>query len=328
MAQKELTNEKGLSIAMAVWLAGHEYTDRSDDAPEGELVSVTTLLKPTRAFILEQQVPLTEKTMPDVMDFFKSRIGDAVHTSIETAWTENYETAMQRLGYPQKMIDRVVVNPVDPDEDSIPVYTEQRKYRAIDGVILSGKFDLLINGENNDTKTTSVYSYIYGSNDEDHILQGSMYRWLDPEKFTSDVMNIQNIFTDWKAGDAARQKNYPPNPVWERTHSLMELKEVETWIKNKLHEIRTNIDLPQSEMIRCTDKELWKSDPQYKYYSNPAKIQAGGRATRNFDTLQEALLFKNEKGKGEIVTVPGKVRRCSFCKAFSICEQKDEYEHG
>jgi hypothetical protein len=332
---QHLTNNSGLSLSMAVWLAHDEYTDGSEEF-DCDVISATSLLKPTRQFILSQRVPVEDVSI-DVMDLFGARHGHALHNDIEHAWTVGYEAAMKRLGYPQKLIDRVRINP-DPEtvtEDDVPVYLEQRSFRRISvrnqPLVISGKFDQVINGEINDTKKTSVYTYINRSKEDDYALQGSVYRWLNPSMVTSDIMKIQHIFTDWKRGDVSRVKGYPPTPVMEFTVQLMSEKEVEKWIHNKVCEILDNQGLSQDEMIRCTDEQLWRSDPVYKYYADPAKAQTpGARSTRNFASYSEASLFmtKEKKGKGVIVTVPGQVKACRYCRGKSICEQAKEYEEN
>ena len=78
-------------------------------------------------------------------------------------------------------------------------------------------------------------------------------------------------------------------------------------------------------MIKCSDEELWKGKDTYKYYAKKETADAGGRATKRFDTLADAVMHKQEKGKGVIVTDPGQVKACTYCSAFSICEQRKAY---
>jgi hypothetical protein len=322
-----LTNTTGINLALAVWLAHDDYSNGSEDIPDGEVISATTLLKPVRQFVLAQRVPESDQ-VSDIKDFIASSYGTAIHDSVEKAWTHGYQNAMKALGYPQKVIDRVEINPESPSPDSLPVYLEQRAFRQIDGVYISGKFDLIVNGEINDIKTTSVWGYIKGSKEEDYRLQMSIYRWLNPEKVTSDRATIQLIFTDWSPAQVNQIKGYPTSRLLPLDLELLSLQETETWIRNKLRELKANISLPEQEITRCTDKELWRSDPVYKYYSDPAKAQSGGRATKNFDTLSAAQAHRGSAGKGIVITVPGQVKACGYCPAFTICSQKDEYDHA
>lgn len=321
-----LANATGIGLAMAVWLAHDDYTDGADQHPDKTLISATTLIKPTRQFVLSARVLPTEHTT-DVTDLISSSFGTAIHDSVEHAW-HNYPTALKRLGHPQKVIDSVRINPTDEELESdnsiIPVYLEQRYMREIGGVVISGKFDQIIDGSINDIKTTSVYTYLNSSKVEDYRIQLSIYRWLNPEKVTSDIGYIQHVFTDWQRMMVKQNPNYPTHRVIETKLILMSLEETEEWIINKLTEMSENYDLDQDDMVRCSDKELWRSDPVWKYYADPNKTK---RSTKNFTDPAKANSHLAKAGKGIVKMIPGKVRACSYCNAFSVCKQREEYDH-
>lgn len=325
----QITNTNNLSLAMAVWLAHEDYTDGSDEHPGKDVISVTTLLKPVRQLVLSHRLPPQERIV-DLVDLIPSVLGRAIHNSIEDAWRQGYHQAMRKLGMPKKLIEKVRINPQDhelqADPGIVPIYLEQRYFREIDGIIISGKFDQIINGELNDTKTTSVYTYMHNTKEEDYRLQGSLYRWINPEKVTSDQIRIQHVFTDWQRSASRTQKNYPPHRVVEKVIQLLTLEETEAWIRARIREIIRNQDLPEPEIVRCSEKDLWRSDPVYKYYPDAKKAQEGGRSTKNFDDLAEANMHLNQMGKGVVITVPGVVRACSYCPAFELCSQRLEYE--
>lgn len=326
---KKLTNNHQIDLPIAVWLLQQGYYSGADIAPEGELISVTTLMKPTRALILQRQVDFSQETV-DVADLVSSRVGHGLHDSIERAWTEgDWKGAMRRLHYPQSVIDRVRINP-DPSKlgkDDIPIFLEQRRFKEIGGIVLTGQLDFAINGAYRDVKTTSTFSYTSGSKDQDYILQGSMYRYIMPELIWQDKMRIEFIFTDWQKYMAKNNPNYPQAKVTHKEYPLMSLEDTEKWILDKLHSIKMNARhvKNQDKMIRCTDKELWKQSDSFKYYANPETAKKGGRAQKSFDSLADAELHKKEKGKGVIITVKGEVKACEYCPAFPVCEQRKEY---
>jgi len=318
------TNYTGISLPLAVWLAADDY----DFDPKGKSISVTALLKSPRQILLRERITEKDITPPDIADRIAPRLGHAVHDSIEKAWLKDYRKAMGLLGYPDKLIDRIRINPNPDDlkEDDIPVYLEIRGSRKLGNYTLSGKFDQCIDGELNDTKTTSVYAYMKDSKADDFILQGSLYRWIHQDIVTSDTMTINYVFTDWSRGFAKSRPGYPENRVASVEYELMSLKETEAWIRNKIKFLEENADKSEQELPYCTDKELWRSEPEWKYYSNPAKTD--GRSTKNFDNAREAYAHKAKAGKGVIIEVPGKVKACSYCPVFDICTQKDMYDHG
>lgn len=311
---RKYTNQQALPLAIAVYLATDHY-DHEDDT-----VSATALLKPTRQLILSKRLP-EDMSLVDVSRLLKSRMGTSIHDGIEKAWLHNYRDAMTALGYPQRVIDRVVINP-DPDtvtEDQIPVYMEQRSYRDFMGVKISGKFDFVAEGMIEDFKSTGTFTWVNGTKDEDYILQGSIYRWLNPKIVTSDQMRINFIFWDWQGARAKADPKYPKSDVAAKTYQLLSLEQTEAFIRNKLTEIARYQDADEADLPLCTDKELWRSSPTWKYYKNP---QNTSRSTKNFDNPQDAYLRLQQDGHiGKVVEVSGDVVACKYCSAFPLCSQ-------
>ena len=316
------TNNQGVSLAMAVWLATDEYDYDFDP----KSISVTSLIAPVRKILLKERLTPETRPVPDIADFTASKMGTAIHDSIERAWKNNYAGALRMLGHPEKFIQQVVINPETVEPDQIPIYVEQRIKTPYRGYNIRGKFDLVIDGVLQDTKTTSVYSYMLGSKDEDYALQGSLYRWLNQEKITADYMQIQFCFTDWQKSLVGTRENYPPSRTQEHTIGLLSIAETEAWINAKLDELEKFADAPEEQIPMCSDKDLWRSPAVYKYFSDPMKTT--GRSTKNFKSLAEANQLKTKKGRGVVLTVPGTVKACGYCPAFDICTQKDGYDHG
>lgn len=326
----KVTNKHGINLALAVWLLEDGYNSGADVAPEGELISATKLMKPTKQLILGRLADTSQETM-DVTEMVASRSGHAFHDSIERSWTEGkWQIAMKKLGYTQKIIDRVLINPEPEDlkKDTIPVYLEKRGFREFEDVVLTGQLDFIIGKSYTDFKSTSTFAWTSGNKDEDYRIQGSIYRWLFPDLIQDDTMEIGFIFTDW-AKYRTKDPNYPQTRVTQKEFQLMSLEETEQWISNKLAQIRKNAKAlrvgGQEKMDRCTPKELWQSEPSYKFYLNPETAKKGGRSTKNFTSPGDAQLMLKEKGKGVVVTIPGEVKACTYCPAFQNCEQRREY---
>ena len=313
----EYSNVSAVPLSLAVFLATDHY-DHDDST-----ISATTLIKPLRQIILGSRVP-SEGTSVDLGQMIASRMGTAIHDSIERAWTHNYVNALTALGYPQKMIERVMINP-KPEElvdGTIPVYMEQRQTKQVGKHTVSGKFDFIGDGRLEDFKSTSTYTYINGSNDSKYILQGSIYRWLNPKIITKDEMAIQFIFTDWSGMRARTEAGYPTNRFQEKLLPLMSVQATDNYITNKLNQIDKYMDEPEATIPLCSDEDLWRSQPVFKYYKNPLKTT---RSTKNFDTKQDAYIKLSEDGNvGIVIEKPGQVTACKYCNAFSICSQKDD----
>ena len=324
----KITNNFNISLSLAVWLLHDEY----DYVNEPNYISVTTLMKPLRHIILPRRIP-RELVETDVSDFIARALGHSLHDSIEKAWVKGYRRILSLLGYPEAVIDRIRINPT-PEElaatpNAIPIYLEQRakKTVTVNGMTwtVGGKFDMVAEGIVHDNKSTSAYTWVYGGRDEEHQQQGSLYRWLNPDKITEDFIRINYIFTDWQKSQAKQNPNYPQKRVESKDIVLLSEAEVQRWVEWKLQLVMKYWDAPERDIPNCTDEELWMSDPKFKYYADPAKTS--GRSTKNFDSLLEANAFKAEKGnKGIIITVPGEPKRCDYCDAFPLCTQKDKYQ--
>ena len=315
----QYTNLHNIDISMAVWLVHDDY----DFLPRERAISATALLKPTRQIILSGRV--TGESLEDLSGRISMRLGHAIHDSIEHAWKTGYKRSLSLLGLPDKVIDRFKINPKPEDlqPGDIPVYIEQRGYRKVGDWTISGKLDMAVDGRLKDAKSTSVFSFIKGNKDENYRLQLSFYKWLHSDKITQDEGDIQFIFTDWQKSMVNTIPGYPPIRIVNHTVSLYSEEETETLIASKLEDLVRYQDASQDALPRCTDEELWRSEPVYKYYSDPTKTD--GRATKNFDSLIEANNHLAEKCKGVVKTVPGQVKACLYCRAFEICEQRKEY---
>jgi len=312
-------NGTGVPLSVAVYLA----TDHYDYDPG--TISATALMKAPRQQILPARIPQQERTT-DILTVVKSRIGTSIHDGLEKAWAGgHYVQAMKSLGYPEKVIDRVVING-DPDKmtkKDIPVYMEIRTSKEINGFTVSGKFDFVAEGRLEDFKSTSTYTWTNNTKDEDYQLQGSIYRWLNPKIITRDHMAIQFFFTDWMAGKAKSDKLYPQRQVEQKLIPLMDLSNTEDYIKHKLDLFQRYRDVNEAAIPLCDDKALWRKPPAWKYYKNPASTK---RSTKNFDNAAEAYARLNTDGNvGIVIEVPGQVVACKYCNAFPVCTQKDMY---
>ena len=317
---QRFSNVQDVPLALAVFLASDDY----DYSGEAKTISTTTLLKPLRQIILPTRLP-AEMAMLPLGEMMTLRLGNAIHSGIENAWLKNYKSAMDAMGMPQRVIDKISINPsakeLEADPDCIPVYLEQRTDKKIGNWTVTGKFDFVAEGRLEDFKTASVWSYMNQTNYDKQSQQGSIYRWLNPDKVTKDVMAIHHIFMDWKAGMVKTNPKYPTKRFVSQNIPLMSVAETENFIHRKLSLIDQYWDAPEEQIPYCTDEELWRNEPVFKYYKNGDTSAA--RSTKNFADKQEAYVHLSTMGVGAIKEVPGEVTACKYCPAYAICTQKD-----
>lgn len=315
MSNQRYVNVSAVPLSLAVFLATDNY-----DYDENT-ISATSLIKPLRQLILAGRVP-QDMAMADLTQMVVSRVGSAIHDAIERSWLTNYAVAMEALGIPKSAVSKVRINPKEEElfDGCIPIYLEQRAYKQVGKYKVAGKFDFVGDGAVEDFKTTGTYTAMSNSNDTKYILQLSIYRWLNPTIITQDQGKIQFIFTDWSSMQARQNTSYPQQRFQQRVLPLMSLNETDTYVRRQLAQFDALCDAEEADLPLCTDEELWRTEPVFKYYANPEKT---GRSTKNFDSHQEAQIHMATKGVGIVIEKPGQVSACKYCSGFSLCSQKD-----
>ena len=314
-------NDSNIPLTMAVWLAADYGYDLKYDPMT---YSATDLLKPIKSLILTREIlnqKLPTETM-DIADQAPSRLGTAVHTAVELAWHENHVAALQALGYPDSMIERIRINPLSVEPGMINIYIEQRTAKVIGKFTVSGKFDFVIEGRVRDLKTTKTYNWIHGGNNHKYMMQGSIYRWLNPGIITDDWMSVDYAFTDWTPLQAQANKDYPPSRILSKDLELLPLQVTEDFVTEKLLEIQGLTGKPQSDMPDCTPDELWQMPTKYAFY----RKASNKKATKLYDSLAEANQANADIGNtGAVVHRPSTPKFCTYCDASSICLQADAF---
>lgn len=313
----QFTNEKNVALPLAAWLSHDNYDHNSDP----KTISVTTLLKPIKEIAL-LHTPNLVAIPEDVGNLRASRIGTAVHESIEDVWADplKRERALTALGYPSKVIDLIRVNPLEYDQNCINIYMEQRGSRSIAGWTVSGKFDFHSEEYFEDFKTTGTYTYQKGNKDQDYIKQLSMYRWLNPNLPSNGMGRIHMLFSDWKPSQSF-QEGYPSSDMITKTLALWSPAQTERWITERLQAVDAAIANlhDQAAMPVCSNTETWQDPPEFKYFSKPE----AKRATKNFGTDSSgAHAMLQAKGCGLVKTFNSPAKYCnSYCSVREICHQ-------
>ena len=290
----QYVNKYNLPQYLVDWLTRDDYDHNSDPLT----LSATTLMKPVRAYWLTRRHG--DNLTVDVSELIASRLGNAIHDSIEQVETPN-------------------------------VSKEQRLSRKLEmggiSYTISGKYDIMVYDESTkkwtirDIKTTSVWAWIYGGKDEDYRKQLSIYRWLAVATGVElePVACIDFIFTDWQSQKAKTEDNYPQQRIKAGYKiELLSLEETERYIRERLENFFTFKELPDTQLPLCTKEELWATEDTF------AVMKAGAqRATKVCETREEAEIYIRDK---QIKTAfvefrQGKAKRCKYCSAAPFCDQ-------
>lgn len=319
----KLSNNTNIPLSVAVLLASNSY----DFKPNAKSLSATDFNRSVRQVILRNRAGITDNAdlePTDIATLVKSKNGTAIHDAIEKVWLNKNirDKAMKDLGYPQSVIDRIVVNP-DPatlKETDVPVYMEIRKSIEIDGYTISGKFDFVAEGSLTDFKSTGTFTYEKQTNSDKYKVQGSIYRLIHEDIIDKDFMTIVFWFTDWNGGKAKASPKYPQSAVLPQKIELMTKEETYNYMRQFISQVELHQNTPEPDLPECTQEDLWQGAPVYKYYRDPNKRS---RATANFDDMYSAQQrYIKDGGTGIIVTVPGKAKACNYCSAASVCTQR------
>jgi len=298
----EYTNHFKFPQYIADWLAHDDY----DHVADPTTFSATSLLKPVKVHWLTLRND--SKLKMDVSDLAASKIGTAVHDSIETIDTEG---VLKEFRIEHKIL-------IDGKE-----------------ITIRGKFDILEKQPDGtwtlrDIKTTSVWAFILGGKDDDYCKQMSVYRWLlSKNKDFAGKLNdhgfIDFFFTDWQSSKAKLDKEYPQhkiNPGHKVT--LMSLKETEVFIKEKVRQFVKYEKTADNMLPPCDLKDLWATEEKWA-----VKKKGATKATKLCDTKEQANAYMyNKKMKGIVEYRAPKVKRCKYCSAFSFCQQGQGYSQA
>lgn len=214
------------------------------------------------------------------------------------------------------------------DEDDI---AEERLYMNVDGFVLSGQIDLQVkDGDGylvHDYKTTSASTLTYNPDGKrEWEEQLNIYATLVEESTGRKVngIGVWAIIRDWSKVQAGRKEGYPEAPVVLVSMSLWDAQERMDFIRSRVlkHSMVEGID-DESSLPECTKEERWAKDKTYAVYNFTKAGVSRVRATRVFDTADEAITFG--KGKGVEYRVEermGKNTRCeSWCDFKEYCSQ-------
>jgi len=279
------TNKRNFPQYVVEWLEKDDY-----DYDENTL-SATTLMQPPRSYALKKQN--WDKVEIDIEDLIASRYGTAIHDSVEK---------VHLTGCKQ----------------------EERLKQAVKNKIITGKYDILRQIDERrheliDVKSTSVWTYIYGSKTEEYVKQLSIYRWLAIQnKYDVSLKaKVWMIFTDWSAAKAKSDPNYPQTRIVIKPIDLWGDEITLKYIGKRMDLLANAANLDQAEMPKCTDEELWASEETWAIMKD-----GGKRAIKVHKTEEKALEQMKELTPAyHIDHRKGKVVRCKYCVARKFCTQ-------
>jgi hypothetical protein len=272
----------------------------------GHVVSATALQKPTQEAVLVGR-HFKEIYVNPLDNLWHSMMGNIVHWVLEKYASKDprYITEF-RLGAEIKVNGKVC--------------------------LVHGKFDLYDKQEKSieDWKVTSGTSMMYDK--KDHAIQLNILRWI-LYRNGYKVKKLKNIYlfphldktkfkTDW----------YPKRHCKVIEQELMDMEEVEFYIRNRIRAQLTEKDKPDNKLTPCTDEERWIRGSSYAGYERVKSGKKGEekpfstKAAIRHEDMTEIMNYRDEKGLDSdnflIKEFKGAPTKCSFCNAVSFCHQR------
>ena len=201
--------------------------------------------------------------------------------------------------------------------------TEQRMFAELDGVKISGAFDVY------DKTTATIYdvktstsadvsspdSPITIRKTSEREAQLNCYAYL-ARKEGYEVRNLVNVILlrDWVRSKVSRERNYPEHQIAVQPRTMWTEQQTELFIREriKVHE-QAKVELPN-----CTEEEQWRSKQTFAVESRNR-----ARAWKLADTYEQATAWMKINKKGQYITErPRTSIRCeSFCAVQPFCTQ-------
>ena len=263
--------------------AEKEYTYRD------KRYSITSLLDPDRVLMLKRRH--NDEIEQDVSECIWMLWGSVVHYALETG--------------------------IECRENE---YVEEHlEYTFPSGYTLSGIIDH-VEDYIDDYKTTSVWTVIYGSNNEHWKKQLQMGAYLHYKEHGNWINKgrIIAILKDFNKRDSLTKDNYPKLPVQVINFDLGTPEEVEEWIVKRFKRIEYLEKLSDLDLPLCNMEERFNSGTKYA-----VKKKVWKKAFRVFDTLDEAreLLIELEQKYPSEYEIEERIGEDKKCKEYCNCCQ-------
>lgn len=262
-----------------------EYTYRE------KRYSITSLLDPDRVLMLKRRY--NDVIEQDISECIWMLFGSVTHYALETG--------------------------IETKENE---YVEEHLEHTFEnGYTLSGIIDHVYDYVD-DYKTTSVWTVIYGSNNEHWQKQLQMGAYLHYKEHGVWINQgrIIAILKDWNKREAENKPDYPKLPVAVINFDLGTPEEIEKWILSRFDRIMQLEKMTDNELPLCTMEERFNKGNKYA-----VKKKANKTATKVHDTLEEArehLINLESKYPGvyEIEERKGEDTKClNYCSCNKQC---------
>lgn len=255
---------------------------------------VTSLLKPVRQILLQRRHDA--EIEQDCADMIWALFGQAVHKVLEES------------------------------SNSAELFKEEKLTCTLDnGYTVSGIIDLydLENEVVSDYKTASIWKVIVGDY-ADWRRQGLAYAWLLKQAgLGCKKVIFYALLKDWSKAEQKRKADYPKLAVEPVTFDVTDeaLQEIDTFLRNRIEELRNCEELPDEELPLCPASDRWNTGDKFAVMKNGRKT-----ALRVCDSEEDAMDWRERNGGDFIEKRPGTDKKCAdYCSCCQFCDYWQEH---
>lgn len=277
-----ITNKHGVPEPL-VTLASKEYYSKG-----ASQYSVTEIMAPPKIKRLREQY--NDQIKQDVSDMLWNLLGSALHVVMERGETAGWTM-------------------------------EERLYKEMDGVTVSGAIDLQQETPDGviiiDYKFTSAWAVMQEK--EEWQQQLNVYKWLVETVKRKKVVGLKicALVRDFNRHET--KEGYPKASIEMVDIPMWDSVTTEAYVRERLNlhrDAKVSADFGD-ELPACSDTDRWQSETIYA-----VKREGRKTAIRLFKTIEEANELA-EKEKGYVETRLGEPKRCTgnYCGVAEWCEQ-------
>lgn len=204
---------------------------------------------------------------------------------------------------------------------------EQRIVHSVEDRIISGAFDIFLDGQIYDIKTCKTWKTVYDPDMIEWHEQQNIYAWLLHQQGVEvKGLNIIAIYLDWIDSKAQRDSSYPQDPCVKYTLDLWPWDKTEQFMVDRIRLMKGHESTPDDALPECTREERFEDPTVYKCFKNAnAK-----RSSRNCTSLDDAILYMKSTagfGNGSYIEAVYAVRkRCDkYCEINEHCNMYRHY---
>ena len=235
-------------------------------------------------------------------------------------------------GYIEKLLYRVRL-----EDGSGPKYiTEKRFFDKIYDRYISGQFDVYDPEAKTlwDCKTTTVWGMMFDREPKKKKWeeQLNIYAYLMSctskfkKQYPVESLKVFAFYTDWKAGDARYNPDYPQKRYEEIELNLWSLAKTKQFLEDLIKRQIDSEDLGDTELPLCSDDDCWTKNKVFAVYVKDKYGNLGKRAKKLCDSKEAAIDYMQGDSRMTIIERPAERTRCKkFCEVSPFCNQYREY---